>query len=196
MQVDLSGQWTLRGGLVRPTQVEPTIRIPPPTNRTMQSGGRSVSGRSRAKGSSVYVFMESGKDLKVTQTTYGLFFSFDRAIVEEYAFGENRMVNIGPIAAQRVAGWDGPSFVIETMDEKGNVLKEVWTLEDDGTGQVLPARIVEFQHDKVGLHALEPQLVEPAGLVHGDARRAGDKAGGARRHVLPASGYRPDDGRD
>ena len=77
MQVDLSGQWTLRGGLVRPTQVEPTIRIPPPTNRTMQSGGRSVSGRSRAKGSSVYVFMESGKDLKVTQTTYGLFFSFD-----------------------------------------------------------------------------------------------------------------------
>ena len=112
MQVDLSGQWTLRGGLVRPTQVEPTIRIPPPTNRTMQSGGRSVSGRSRAKGSSVYVFMESGKDLKVTQTTYGLFFSFDRAIVEEYAFGENRMVNIRTIAAQRVAGCDGPSFVL------------------------------------------------------------------------------------
>ena len=143
MQVDLSGYWTLRGGVVRPVEAEPTIRIPSLTNRTMQSGGRPVSKRSRSKGSSVHVFLESGKDLKVTQTTYGLFFSFDRAIVEEYAFGENRMVNIGPIVAQRVAGWDGRSFVVETMDEKGNVLTETWTLDDDGSVLVRELGITE-----------------------------------------------------
>lgn len=143
LQVDLSGQWALRGGLARSVETEQRIRIPPPTNRTVQSGARPVSKRSRSKGSSVHVFLESGKDLKVTQTDFGLFFSFDRAIVEEYAFGENRVVNIGPIVAQRVAGWDGASFIIETMDDKGNVLFESWSLEDHGDTLVRELRIIE-----------------------------------------------------
>lgn len=143
LQVDLSGQWVLQGGLDRPVETEQKIRIPPPTNRTMQAGARPLSKRSRSKGSSVYVFLESGRDLKITQTDYGLFFSFDRAIVEEYAFGENRVVNVGPIEAQRVAGWNGRHFVIETMDEKGNVLMESWTLGDEGNTLVRELRIVE-----------------------------------------------------
>jgi hypothetical protein len=79
------------------------------------------------------VFLEHGKSLKVTQTEFGLFFSFDRAIVEEYNFGEKRIVNVGPIEAQRVSGWDGDRFVAETMDEDGYVLTESWRLDADGT---------------------------------------------------------------
>jgi hypothetical protein len=143
MEVDLSGQWSLRGGVVRPVETEQTIRIPPSTSRNPGGVTQPVSRRSRSKGSSLHVFLESGKDLKVTQTNYGLFFSFDRAIVEEYAFGENRIVNIGPIQAQRVAGWEGRSFVVETMDKKGNVLFEAWTLEHDGKALVRELRITE-----------------------------------------------------
>lgn len=143
MQVDLSGQWTLRGGVARSVDTEQKIRIPSSYSRMPSGAVRPVSKRSGSKGSSVHVFLESGKDLKVTQTAYGLFFSFDRAIVEEYAFGENRIVNIGPIQAQRVAGWAGPAFVVETMGEKGSVLVEAWTLEDDGTALVRELRIIE-----------------------------------------------------
>ena len=139
MQVDLSGQWVLRGGEVPPVETQQTIRIPPTVNRTMQSGTRSAGGRSRSRDSAVHVFLESGANLKVTQTDYGLFFSFDRAIVEEYNFGENRLVSVGPITAQRVAGWDGPTFVIETMDSRGNILTESWSLE--GSGQVLVRKL-------------------------------------------------------
>ena len=132
MQVDLSGQWVLRGGEAPPVATEQTIRIPSTMNRSMQPGTRSAGGPSRSGDSSVHVFLESGSSLKITQTAYGLFFSFDRAIVEEYNFGENRVVNVGPIAAQRVAGWDGPTFVIETMDVRGNVLTDSWSLAEDG----------------------------------------------------------------
>ena len=142
-QIDLSGNWTLRGDVTRPVDSGQTIRIPPAISRTMPASGRTASKRSRSKDSSVHIFLESGKDLRVTQTPYGLFFSFDRAIVEEYAFGENRVVNIGPIEAQRVAGWEGSSFVVETMDEKGNVLVESWTLEDDGNVLIRELRISE-----------------------------------------------------
>ena len=132
MQVDLSGQWVLRGGEAPPVATEQTIRIPSTMNRGMQPGTRSAGGPSRSGDSSVHVFLESGSSLKITQTAYGLFFSFDRAIVEEYNFGENRTVNVGPIEAQRVSGWEGASFVIETMDGKGNTLTETWSLDDGG----------------------------------------------------------------
>jgi hypothetical protein len=77
------------------------------------------------------VFLESGESLKVTQTSHGLFVSFDRAIVEEYRFGENREINIGPVAAQRVSGWDGAGYVIETLDKDGVILSERYSIEDD-----------------------------------------------------------------
>ena len=138
-QVDLSGQWTLRGDVTHPGGGEQMIRIPPPLRRDGESRRREAS----PKGASVRIFIESGRDLKVTQTVYGLFFSYDRAIVEEYNFGENRTVNVGPIEAQRVAGWDGPAFVIETMDKRGNVLAESWRLDEDGAVLVRHMTITE-----------------------------------------------------
>ena len=127
-QVDLSGQWSLRGDMAHPGGVEQRIRIPPAVRRDSDQPRRVRS----SKGTALTVFIDSGRDLKVTQTAYGLFFSYDRAVVGEYNFGENRTVRVGPIEAQRVSGWDGPAFVIETMDERGNVLTESWRLDEEG----------------------------------------------------------------
>jgi hypothetical protein len=104
--VDLSGQWRLQGS-------------------------EDALNRARRRGAQVFVFLESGESLKVTQTPHGLFVSFDRAIVEEYRFGENREINIGPVAAQRVSGWDGAAYVIETLDKDGAVLSERYSIEGD-----------------------------------------------------------------
>ena len=138
-QVDLSGQWALRGGAALPGGDGQMIRIPAAIRR---DGDQPRRERSQ-KGASVRVFIESGRSLKVTQTAYGLFFSYDRAIVEEYNFGENRDVNVGPIKARRVAGWDAEAFVIETMDENGNVLAESWRLDEGGAVLVRRMTITE-----------------------------------------------------
>ena len=130
-QVDLSGRWVLRSGDELPVNHEQKIRLPRSAARK-QVGTQQLRPERRARGVSVHLFLESGTVLKVSQTDYGLFFSFDRAVVEEYNFGENREVSIGPILAQRVSGWDGPAFVIQTMDEEGHVLTESWQ-RDDGT---------------------------------------------------------------
>lgn len=133
LQVDLSGHWELQNGGKRSVSNEQVIRIPPPVGVRRPTYDQPRIRRSRPGGSALRVFLQSGNRLKVTQTDYGLFFSFDRAIVEEYNFGENRKVNVGPIEAQRVSGWDGRTFIAETMDEEGNVLTELWRLEEDGT---------------------------------------------------------------
>ena len=130
-QVDLSGRWILRSGDELPVSHEQKIRMPKSSARRQVSTGQDRRER-RARGVSVHLFLESGTVLKVSQTDYGLFFSFDRAVVEEYNFGENREVSIGPIRAQRVSGWEGLAFVVQTMDEEGHVLTESWQL-DDGT---------------------------------------------------------------
>lgn len=132
LQVDLSGNWVLRGGAAPLPTGEQTIRIPRAVSRNPQPVEQPRTRRSRNRGGSLYVFLESGRSLKVTQTDYGLFFSFDRAIVEEYNFGENRRVNVGPIAAQRVSGWEGDAFVAETQDEDGYILTETWRLDEGG----------------------------------------------------------------
>jgi hypothetical protein len=128
-QVDLSGRWVLRTGDELPVNHEQTIRMPKSSTRRQTEARRAQASR-RSRGLSVHLFLESGKVLKVSQTDYGLFFSFDRAVVEEYNFGENRIVSIGPIQAQRVSGWEGPSFVVQTMDEEGHVLTESWALQE------------------------------------------------------------------
>lgn len=128
-QVDLSGDWVLRTGDELPVSNEQTIRLPRSSKRR-QSETTSARPERRSGRASVHLFLESGRVLKVSQTDYGLFFSFDRAVVEEYNFGENRVVNIGPIRAQRVSGWDGQTFVVETLDAGGNVLTERWRLHD------------------------------------------------------------------
>lgn len=107
----------------------------------LQDGSRSAHRRiERANGGLVHVFIETGTSLKTTQTEDGLFISFDRSVVEEYRFGENREVRVGPVAAQRVSGWDGQRYVIETMDEDSMVLREAYWLA--AGGDALNRRVV------------------------------------------------------
>ncbi|MBT8086832.1 MAG: hypothetical protein KJO46_02300 [Gammaproteobacteria bacterium] len=130
--VDISGRWQLRaapgdrpGDLLSP---EPGILIPPVNSR--RDPTRQPTRRSR--GGAVHVFLERGQQLKISQTSAGLFISFDRAIVEEYTFGENRVVSVGPIKARRVSGWEDGSFVVQTLDQDGSVLTESWRLVEGG----------------------------------------------------------------
>lgn len=131
--VNLSGSWILQqpegalDGVTAPREGQ--IYIP-----SEAAVGRPNPARSsrRSTGPSARLFLENGSALKVTQTPHGLFISFDRAVVEEYTFGENRVVAIGPVEAQRVSGWEGRSFVVETLDEQGHVLTESWRLADGG----------------------------------------------------------------
>lgn len=78
------------------------------------------------------MFLEAGESLKVTQTEHGLFISFDRSVVEEYRFGEKREISVGPVIADRVSGWEGDTYVIETLDVDGAKLIETYRLFDNG----------------------------------------------------------------
>lgn len=143
---DLSGLWRLReepGAKPLPRGgAEPGIRIPP-KNTSTSTGTRRPK---RASGGSVAMFLETGSSLKISQTPDGLFISFDRAVVEEYTFGENRTVSVGPIEAQRVSAWNGMAFVVETLDEQGTLLTESWRLES--AGAVLVREISITRGDK------------------------------------------------
>ncbi len=132
--VDLSGRWQLSdngGETIRrldnanPVQVEDIIK----------EAKRARTGRQRNSrpGSAVHVFLEYGTNLKITQTDHVIFVSFNRSIVEEYQFGENRQVNVGPIVAMRVSGWEGKAYVIETLDGDGAKLVEWYHLEDSAS---------------------------------------------------------------
>lgn len=94
----------------------------------------------------VHVFLETGDSLKLTQTDFGLFVSFDRAVVEEYRFGEHRTVSVGPIEAERVSGWEGRSYVIETLDNDGAKLVESYRLDGAG-GQMQRTYKVTYRDD-------------------------------------------------
>ena len=145
-QVDLTGLWELRGGAPRRVDEEQTIRVPSAVRRSQPQPQSMVQRRyneSRPGRSSVHVFLTSGTTVKISQTDYALFISYDRAIVREFNFGENRMVNVGPIEAQRVSGWDGGTFVVETMDESGAVLTESWSLEEGGEALVREISITD-----------------------------------------------------
>lgn len=136
--VDFSGFWQ--------------VRVAPNAKRWSPDGGdrdsriratrtqRSRRDRDRS-GPSVQVFLEYGELLKITQTDYGIFISYDRSVVEEFTFGENRLISIGPIEALRASGWEGTSFVVETLDDSGTTLYEAWHLEDENTVLVRDVRI-------------------------------------------------------
>ena len=145
--IDLSGSWRLRvdpgAPEARPERQEELIRIPPATSRRRQQVVVRESHGASSKGPSVHLFIESGKALKITQTAHGLFVSFDRAVVEEFTFGENRIVSVGPIEAQRVSGWDADDFIAETMGESGAVLTERWSLAESGSVLLREISIVE-----------------------------------------------------
>jgi len=87
----------------------------------------------RAKGGLAHVFLKDGNHLKITQTPHGIFISFDRSVVEEYRFGENRMIKLGQVEAQRVSGWDGDDYVVETLGRNGMKVSERFILSSDGT---------------------------------------------------------------
>jgi len=100
--------------------------------RQQSAKDRSRGGSRSFKGGLVYVFLETGTALKVTQTPHGLFISFDRSVVEEFRFGEDRLISIGAVQAQRVTGWEGNQLVVETLDKNGMKLTERFELTDNG----------------------------------------------------------------
>lgn len=144
--VDFSGRWSLQSesgvALESGRPAERLIRLP-------RSGRRDQAARGVDGGPLVRVFLETGENLKVTQTQFGLFISFDRAVVEEFTFGENRGISVGPVSAQRVSGWDRHVFVIQTMDADGVILTERWRLGDDGQRLVRDIRITNRQREEL-----------------------------------------------
>lgn len=149
VSVDLSGQWQLRDSKDARRRPKTKEEVIIPT----RSASRQRSSRPQSKGSSVHVFLEYGTALKVSQTPYSMFISYDRAIVEEYTFGENRMINVGPIEAKRVSGWEGQSFVVETLDYEGAILFETWTLQSSEVLQ-RDIRIVDDEKEVFRLQQL------------------------------------------
>lgn len=99
---------------------------------TRSSSSDRTSNRTRSSGTLVHVFLETGRSLKITQTADGIFISFDRAIVEEYRFGEDREISVGPVVADRVSGWEGSTYAIETLATDGAKLVESYRLENGG----------------------------------------------------------------
>lgn len=149
--VDFSGQWVLQDGgndTIRRLR-EAEIAAAGGRDTIISPGRRSRRGTS----SLVYVFLESGRNLKVTQTQQGLFISFDRSIVEEYRFGELRPVSVGPVVADRSSGFEGSAYVIETLDSDGNRLLDRYELLDDG--EVLLRQITVYKKKDVELSLVQ-----------------------------------------
>jgi len=144
--VSLAGHWQLRDAAedaerrLRDAQQQAAGGLADIVAPTRQERGRREPRRS--DGPSVQVFLELGRNLKITQTEYALFISFDRSVVEEYRYREHRQVNVGPIQADRVSGWQDGRYVIETLDEKGALLTDTYALEAGGTVLVRSLRIV------------------------------------------------------
>jgi len=147
--VDLSGNWLIRKGSkaerVSVVGEDGGIRIPTSGSQRHSNGGGSRGGKSA--GASARVFLEFGESLKITQTFFGLFISYDRSVVEEYSYGENGQVTVGPIEATRVSGWEGQSFVVETLDDTGTILFESWHLEEDAAVLIRDIRISRGEKD-------------------------------------------------
>lgn len=134
--VDFSGTW-----LIRESESDDKRSINRAVSQVGGSNGRN-SSKSKSAAGRVQVFLETGSMLKITQTPDGFFISLDRSVVEEFRFGENRMINVGGIEAQRVSGWDGPVYVVQTLDAKGmKMIDRFWL---DGTKDVL-LREITFQ---------------------------------------------------
>jgi hypothetical protein len=136
--IDLSGNWQIQPeSLTSQRRIREAIRKTDGIDDDALFGkqkrpDRNPSrGSGRVKGGLVHVFLELGESLKVTQTADGLFISFDRSVVEEFRFGENRMVNVGQVQAQRVTGWEGDTLVVDTLDRNHMKLTERFRLTGD-----------------------------------------------------------------
>lgn len=126
--VDLSGQWQLHEDSAD-------------TADLISEAEQARRNERRSQSTLVRIFLETGESLRVTQTSDGIFISFDRAVVEEYRFGEHRDVNVGPVEAERVSGWEGSAYVIETLDSDGAKLIETYRLGDGGRELLRTIRI-------------------------------------------------------
>ncbi|HSO07375.1 MAG TPA: hypothetical protein VLW45_09040 [Pelomicrobium sp.] len=118
--VSLEGRWKLQDGAAAADK------------RIRSAQYRSNGGPRGADGPSVFVFLRTGERLKISQTPYALFVSFDRSVVEEYRFREHRLVSVGPIEADRASGWVDGRYVIQTLDTEGALLEETYALEAGG----------------------------------------------------------------
>ena len=145
--VDLSGRWIVRadsnGQRSRAENGQERLK---PTSRSQRSRRQRPT-----PGASVQVFIEYGRSLKITQTDFGIFISYDRSIVEEFTFGENRTVSVGPIEAMRVSGWDENAFVVETLDETRTTLYESWYLDADDAVLIRDIRVSKNEADSFSL---------------------------------------------
>jgi hypothetical protein len=153
LDVDLTGYWQLRDadtdplrnfsqeGFIGPGSTERVVRLTREIRRNAQQAPRSGGRRDRRRAALAQVFLETGENLKITQTVDGLFISYDRSVVEEYIFGEHRVATVGPVAAERASGWQDAGYVVETLDEDGVLLRERWYLD---SGASLLRRNVEF----------------------------------------------------
>lgn len=138
-RIDFSGLWR-----IRPDEAGSAVAINDAIRRTAgqrqsrrqqvnSANPRALPQSSRgSRAGQAHIFLEIGESLKITQTAHAIFISFDRAIVEEFRFGENRLVNIGEIEAQRVSGWDGDQYVVETLGKNRMKLTERFLLLDGG----------------------------------------------------------------
>lgn len=96
------------------------------------NGREDVIVQRRLSGGLVQLFLHQGEELKITQTRGALFISFDRAVVEEFRFGEQREIRVGPVIADRVSGWEGRAYVVDTLDENRMKLTERYALTAGG----------------------------------------------------------------
>lgn len=147
--MDLSGQWRLRADSQQSArQITDAERRVTGADESLVSG-RKVSQR-RSSDVQVHVFLETGEDLKLTQTEHGLFVSFNRSVVEEYRFGEQRTVRVGPVEADRVSGWENGAYVIETRDKEGAMLIESYRIDASGS-MIRAIRIVHQGRDELNV---------------------------------------------
>ena len=129
--IDLSGRWQLRDDSREASRAISDIEreAAGSDEGLIPKSSRKTSSRKKNDDTQVHVFLETGETLKITQVEHGLFVSFDRSIVEEYRFGEQRMASVGPVFADRVSGWENGGYVIETRDKEGAMLIETYRLD-------------------------------------------------------------------
>ncbi len=145
--LDLSGEWQLSADTSATNRELADAEYEAAGGLEDLLGERPPQRSRRDRRALVHVFLETGTRLRITQTDAGLFISFDRAIVEEYRFGEHRAVNVGPVVAERVSGWEEDGYVIETLDSEGGKLVERYSLFPDS--RTLVRRIAIYDGDDI-----------------------------------------------
>ena len=145
--LDLSGEWQLSADTSATNRELADAEYEAAGGLEDLLGERRPQRSRRDQRALVHVFLETGSRLRITQTDAGLFISFDRAVVEEYRFGEHRPVNVGPVVAERVSGWEEGNYVVETLDREGGKLVERYSLE--GSDRILVRQITILDGDDV-----------------------------------------------